>query len=198
MDNGHVLDQTIWNYHFEPGTDKLTPAGLEKLDYLARTPAGPGPAAVPADGPRRGRTTRPTRTSWSPTASDLDAKRAAAVQKYLAARPPAGRWPFEVQVHDPADPGIDGRRPGNAVRGCPAGTERDRRRAAAATWPAAGGGRRSRHAGGDRPAAPAAAGGSPDAGRSTGEAGGPTRGRPTRAMPCRSRSARASRPGRAP
>src|SRR5579864_9099990 len=34
--NGHVLDQTIWNYQFEPGTDKLTPGGMEHLAYLAR------------------------------------------------------------------------------------------------------------------------------------------------------------------
>src|SRR5947209_1427699 len=40
--NGHVLDQTVWNYHFEydalkhEGTDKLTPGGLEHLAYLAR------------------------------------------------------------------------------------------------------------------------------------------------------------------
>src|SRR5207249_11454777 len=34
--NGHVLDQTMWNYHFEPGSDRLTPGGLEHLAYLAR------------------------------------------------------------------------------------------------------------------------------------------------------------------
>src|SRR5437867_1886311 len=34
--NGHVLDQTIWNYQFEGGTDKLTPGGMEHLAYLAR------------------------------------------------------------------------------------------------------------------------------------------------------------------
>src|SRR6516165_440055 len=31
MSNGHVLDQTIWNSHFEPGTDKITSGGLAKL-----------------------------------------------------------------------------------------------------------------------------------------------------------------------
>src|SRR5688572_16113630 len=34
--NGHVLDQTVWNYFFEVGTDKLTPGGLDKLNYLIR------------------------------------------------------------------------------------------------------------------------------------------------------------------
>src|SRR5262249_45349815 len=34
--NGHVLDQTIWNWNFEKGSDKLHPSGLEKLDYIIR------------------------------------------------------------------------------------------------------------------------------------------------------------------
>src|SRR5438876_1161430 len=34
--NGHVLDQTVWNYHFEPGEAKLTKGGQEHLVYLAR------------------------------------------------------------------------------------------------------------------------------------------------------------------
>src|SRR5438874_2318404 len=36
VQNGHVLDQTVWNYMFEPGTDKLTAGGLDHLAYLAR------------------------------------------------------------------------------------------------------------------------------------------------------------------
>ena len=34
--NGHVLDQTVWNYHFEEGTDKLRRSGQLLLDRLAR------------------------------------------------------------------------------------------------------------------------------------------------------------------
>src|SRR5438270_5114030 len=34
--NGHVLDQTVWNYHFEPGSANLTAGGLDHLAYLAR------------------------------------------------------------------------------------------------------------------------------------------------------------------
>src|ERR1700741_807053 len=30
--NGYVLNQTLWNYYFEAGTDKLTPAAMEKLE----------------------------------------------------------------------------------------------------------------------------------------------------------------------
>ena len=39
--NGHVLDQTVWNSHFEPGTDHLTAGGLAHLDYLARRRPAP-------------------------------------------------------------------------------------------------------------------------------------------------------------
>src|SRR5262245_40663061 len=41
--NGHVLDQTVWNYHFEKGTPKLTLAGQEHLAYLARRRPHPDP-----------------------------------------------------------------------------------------------------------------------------------------------------------
>src|SRR5262249_55662804 len=41
--NGHVLDQTVWNYQFESGTDKLTPGGMEHLAYLARRRPAPDP-----------------------------------------------------------------------------------------------------------------------------------------------------------
>src|SRR5262245_40549498 len=36
VQNGHVLDQTVWNHFFEPGTDKLTPGGLAALQYISR------------------------------------------------------------------------------------------------------------------------------------------------------------------
>src|SRR5262245_26978484 len=39
--NGHFLHQSLWNFYFEPGSDKLTPGGMEKLDSLARTTPSP-------------------------------------------------------------------------------------------------------------------------------------------------------------
>ena len=30
--NGHVLDQTVWNYCFDPGTDRLNGLGMEHLN----------------------------------------------------------------------------------------------------------------------------------------------------------------------
>src|SRR5947207_405506 len=47
--NGHVLDQTVWNYFFEfdpktgGPTDKLTIGGMEHLKYLARRRPCPDP-----------------------------------------------------------------------------------------------------------------------------------------------------------
>jgi hypothetical protein len=36
VNNGHVLEQTVWNWHFESGSDVLTPAGQAKLDAISQ------------------------------------------------------------------------------------------------------------------------------------------------------------------
>jgi hypothetical protein len=41
--NGHILDQTVWNWHFDPGTDTLNPAGQDHLLYLIRRRPCPDP-----------------------------------------------------------------------------------------------------------------------------------------------------------
>src|SRR5437868_14705464 len=47
--NGHVLDQTVWNFHFDVDpktggpTDRLNAAGMEHLHYLARRQPTPDP-----------------------------------------------------------------------------------------------------------------------------------------------------------
>jgi hypothetical protein len=103
--NGHFLDQTIWNYHFEPGTDKLTPGGMDHLLYLARRrpypdctlylatahdilydPAAPG--KYPED------------------RTNLDQRRIQAIQSYLGAETAGRHVNFEVVVHDPAEPSL--------------------------------------------------------------------------------------------
>ncbi|MBI3821100.1 MAG: hypothetical protein HY289_00295 [Planctomycetes bacterium] len=35
-DQGHKLDQTLWNHHFEAGTDILNAAGKDQLRYISR------------------------------------------------------------------------------------------------------------------------------------------------------------------
>jgi len=111
--NGHVLDQTVWNFHFDVDprtgapTDKLNAAGMEHLHYLARRQPVPDPtlylqtapvvafAGLPSDKAAQAR-------------SELDTKRVAAIQKYMASLM-SGRShavSFEVAIHDQAEPGI--------------------------------------------------------------------------------------------
>lgn len=113
--NGMYLDQTIWNYHFEPATDKLTAAGIERLDYMVRKRGVP-------EGKVFLQTARDigfdpnAAEKYADTRRDLDQRRAAAVHKYLAAQTAASPMAFEIQVHDPADPGFPAQFLGNAVR----------------------------------------------------------------------------------
>jgi hypothetical protein len=105
VQNGHVLDQTIWNYYFEPGSDRLTTGGLERLAYIAR------------------RRPCPDTVLYMQTAQDviydqtapekmvenrqtLDGRRVAAVQSYLTAQTAGRPTPFQVVIHDPAEPSL--------------------------------------------------------------------------------------------
>jgi len=107
VQNGHVLDQTVWNFFFEPGTDRLTPLGLDRLSYLARRRPSPDcnvflqtaedilyDPAVPEH--------------MSEVRHDLDMKRIASVQRYLTSYTAGNPAAFNIVVTDPADPGIAG------------------------------------------------------------------------------------------
>jgi len=116
--NGAILDATVWNYHFEPGSDKLVPAGMEKLDYLVRRrPAAPG--LVYLQTARDIGYDAATPEKYADTRRDLDVRRAESVQKYLAAQTAARPTSFEVQVLDPANPGFGAQYPVNAIRALP-------------------------------------------------------------------------------
>jgi uncharacterized membrane protein YgcG len=103
--NGHVLDQTVWNYEFEAGTDRLTPGGLDQLAYLARRRPQADPTIYiqtaqdviydPASPDK-----------YSAARYDLDGKRIAAVQKFLNAQTAGRHQEFTVLVHDPSEVGI--------------------------------------------------------------------------------------------
>lgn len=107
VQNGHVLDQTIWNYHFEPGTDKLTAGGLEHLAYLARRRPCPDPTVYiqtaqdivyDAANPDKVQEVR----------QELDGKRIVAAQRFLMAQTAGRGVAFQVLVHDPAEVGLSG------------------------------------------------------------------------------------------
>ncbi len=113
--NGMYLDQTVWNYHFEPATDKLSAAGIERLDYLVRKRGLP-------EGKVYLQTARDVGfdpnapEKYADSRRDLDTRRAAMIHKYLAAQTAGSPTTFEIQVHDPADPGFPAQFLGNAVR----------------------------------------------------------------------------------
>jgi hypothetical protein len=100
--NGHVLDQTIWNHDFEPGTDRLTPGGLATLQYISRRRPCPDCTVYLATAldlnydpgcPER----------YAGAKQELDSLRVAAVQKYLVGLNAGRPMDFQVLVHDPAD-----------------------------------------------------------------------------------------------
>ena len=118
VNNGHVMNQTVWNWHFEQGSDKLTEAGVQKLDSLARTRPGLDPRVYI----QTARDLPVTPDSVSQVAgfrTELDARRAGMVQKYMGAQP--GSPAVEVFVHDPVVPGISAEFAGAAYRGMASG-----------------------------------------------------------------------------
>jgi hypothetical protein len=103
--NGTVLNQTVFNYYFEFNSDALTLGGQEKLISLARTRPAPDPKLflqsardLPAN----------TDLARLPDArADLDARRAATIQRFLAAQPAfGGPVNYTIEVIDAPTPGI--------------------------------------------------------------------------------------------
>jgi hypothetical protein len=107
VQNGRILDQTVFNYHFEAGTDKLHAMGMKKLDELVQRRPQPDTRLFLAtahdvtysvDKPEE----------FGKTRQELDAKRVVAIQKYLSAATAGRPMAFEVLIHDPAETGISG------------------------------------------------------------------------------------------
>jgi hypothetical protein len=104
VNNGKVLDQTIWNYHFETGTDRLTAGGLEHLAYIARRrPHSDTCLFLQTAQDISYDPSAPDK--MAETRMDLDCKRIQAIQKFLTAQTNA-QCSFQVAVHDPAEVGI--------------------------------------------------------------------------------------------
>lgn len=113
--NGHFLHQTMWNFYFEPGSDKLTAGGMDKLSSMAHATPGPDPRIYLQHAQDIG-TTPENMDKVAGMRNDLNAKRAVAVQRYMATQfgPPIT---YEVLVHDAPTPGISGIFAGGAYRG---------------------------------------------------------------------------------
>ena len=117
VNNGHVLEQTVWNWYFEAGTANLNAAGQAKLDSIAQTRPAPDPrlflqvardVSVVVGG---GVDTVVARRD------ELNAKRAEAVQKYMATQPTLNPVAYELSLIDPVTPGIRAEFGVNAYRG---------------------------------------------------------------------------------
>ena len=121
VQNGQILDQTIWNYDFDPGTDKLNPTGQDKLLQIVRHRPAPDFRIFLA-------TTRDLGydqahpEQFAEESRELDAKRVVAIQKYLGAMTAGRPMTFQVDVHDPnpeiglyAEQGLRAFRSQNAV-----------------------------------------------------------------------------------
>ena len=107
VNNGHVLDQTVWNYYFEPGTAKLTPGGIQRLNCLSQRQPLPDPVVylqtardVPYDQARP--------EQFAQVCQDLDKRRGESVKLYLQVRNGGKGTTFEVVVHDPPEVGMSG------------------------------------------------------------------------------------------
>lgn len=116
--NGEIMAQTIWNYHFEIASDKLTPAGVEALDAIVRKRPTPN-ANVFIQTARDIAWDNEKADKFAAERSALDAKRIAAVQKYLSAQASGRGTAFSVVALDPSDPAIYARYPSNAINQLP-------------------------------------------------------------------------------
>jgi uncharacterized membrane protein YgcG len=116
--NGQVLDQTVWTWFFDTGTDKLNGAGLEQLGYIARRRPAPDPHVyVQAASVQEVGGYDPAKPEAMVHArNELDAKRVASVQKFLMAQTVGRGIDFHVDVHDPADPGMPSAGIANGIR----------------------------------------------------------------------------------
>ena len=105
VQNGHILNQTIWNDYFEPGTDKLHPGGRQKLDQIVQTRPQPDSKLFLATARdidfRDGDADK-----FIEARRELNNKRVVTIQKYLGAQTADRPIPFEVLIHDPAPVGI--------------------------------------------------------------------------------------------
>lgn len=106
VNNGHILDQTVWNEHFETGSDTLNAAGLKHLAYLARRRPQADPVIflqTAQDIPYQ----QAAPQLLTANRSDLDNRRKVAIEGFLTAQC-QGRTNFTVVVHDPAEVGLPG------------------------------------------------------------------------------------------
>lgn len=105
VNNGHILDQTVWNWHFDNGKAVLNGAGMDHLRYLVRRRPAPDNVIYLATA-HDIRYDPASPEKYAEARADLDGKRIDAVKKFLGAHAPGADMSFQVLVHDPAEPGL--------------------------------------------------------------------------------------------
>jgi len=115
--NGHVLDQTIWNWMFDERPDRrdqLNAAGQAKLLELVRRRPVPDPMVFLASAHDLDGEYDPTNPgALVDRRRELDRRRAEAVKNYLEAQTSGTGFAFIVQAHDPSEPNL----PAGAING---------------------------------------------------------------------------------
>lgn len=109
VQNGHILDQTVWNSYFEPGTATLNKMGIYRIDYLVRRRPTP-------DGTVYLQTAHDMDEPFDPkdpgafvsARQKLDRDRLESVNGYLKAASAGRQLAFNVELHDPATADIAG------------------------------------------------------------------------------------------
>ncbi len=105
INNGHVLDQTIWNYHFEKGEANLTPGGIQHLKYLARRRPQPD-CKIYLQTAHDIEYNNKEPEKFIADRAELDNLRTQAILAFLQAETANRPLPFDVTVHDPSEVGM--------------------------------------------------------------------------------------------
>jgi uncharacterized membrane protein YgcG len=109
--NGHILDQTVWNYFFKTGkngapTDELNAAGIEKLTFISRRRPAPDTRIFLATAQDIPGLAEKAPDKAIAERLDLNNRRIAAVQKFLTVQT-NGLASYQIEIHDPAEVYID-------------------------------------------------------------------------------------------
>lgn len=107
VENGHVLDQSIWNSHFERGTPVLTPGGQMLLTHLSQARPSPDPhifLQTAYDMPMPYDPANPAQ--YAVDRRNLDELRIKAVYDFLNAQTAGRGVAWMVTVHDPGEVGM--------------------------------------------------------------------------------------------
>jgi hypothetical protein len=106
VNNGSVLNQTLWNWYFDAGTDHLNPAGRAKLDSIAQTRPAPD-TKLYLQASRDVVVTNENLDKVGAMRDELTVRRAAAIQRYMNTQPMIGNAvAYEIFVHDAPTTGI--------------------------------------------------------------------------------------------